>query len=184
MQETVLTGGRVYLRPLERSDAELIVPWLRNRELTWSLGDFFPAADVRAVADGIERLYRTGHDLLLGVVRRDTDGLIGITELHQLDLDNRQASFGLLIGEVGEGYGSEVTGLVLDYAFGQLALNRVWLHVDERNTRGIRAYQKVGFRREGLLRENRYADGRYHNTLLMAVLRSEWQARKGGKSGI
>ena len=67
MQETVLTGGRVYLRPLERDDAELIVVWLRNRELTWSLGDFFPAADVRAVADGIERLYRSGHDLLLGV---------------------------------------------------------------------------------------------------------------------
>ena len=177
MQETVLTGGRVYLRPLERNDAELIVGWLRNRELTWSLGDFFPAADVRAVADGIERLYRSGHDLLLGVVRRDTDRLIGVTELHHLDLDNRQASFGLLIGQPGEGYGTEVAGLVLDYAFGPLALNRVWVQVDERNTRGIRAYQKVGFRREGLLRESRYADGRYHDTLLMAVLRGEWQAR-------
>ena len=178
MQETVLTGERVYLRPLERDDAELIVGWLHNRELTWSLGDFFPAADVRAAADGIERLYRSGHDLLLGVVRRDTDTLIGITELHQLDLDNRQASFGLLIGQTGQGYGPEVAGLVLDYAFGPLVLNRVWLQVDERNTRGIRAYQKVGFRREGLLRESRYADGRYHNTLLMAVLCREWRARR------
>ena len=177
MQETVLMGERVYLRPLERNDAELIVVWLRNRELTWSLGDFFPVVDVRAVADGIERLYRSGHDLLLGVVRRDTDTLIGITELHHLDLDNRQASFGLLIGQTGEGYGPEVAGLVLDYAFGPLALNRVWVQVDERNTRGIRAYQKAGFRREGLLRESRYADGRYHNTLLMAVLRGEWRAR-------
>ena len=130
-----------------------------------------------AVADGIERLYRSGHDLLLGVVRRDTNALIGITELHHLDLDNRQASFGLLIGQTGEGYGPEVAGLVLDYAFGSLALNRVWVQVDERNTRGIRAYQKVGFRREGLLRESRYVDGRYHNTLLMAVLRGEWRAR-------
>ncbi len=180
MQETVLTGGRVYLRPLERSDAEQIVPWLQSRDLTRHLGDFFPAVDIRAVADGIERLYRTGHDLLLGVVRRDTDGLIGITELHQLDLDNRKASFGLLIGEMGKGYGVEVSGLMLDYAFGQLDLNRVWLHVDERNTRGIRAYQKAGFRREGLLRENRRAEGRYYNTLLMAVLRSEWQVRKRG----
>ena len=177
MQETVLAGERVYLRPLERNDAELIVVWLRNRELTWSLGDFFPVVDASAVADGIERLYRSGHDLLLGVVRRDTDRLIGMTELHHLDLDNRQASFGLLIGQTGEGYGPEVAGLVLDYAFGPLALNRVWVQVDERNTRGIRAYQKVGFRREGLLRESRYADGRYHNTLLMAVLRGEWRAR-------
>ena len=177
MQETVLMGERVYLRPLERHDAELIVVWLRNRELTWSLGDFFPVGDASAVADGIERLYRSGHDLLLGVVRRDTDTLIGITELHHLDLDNRQASFGLLIGQTGQGYGPEVAGLVLDYAFGPLALNRVWVQVDERNTRGIRAYQKAGFRREGLLRESRYVDGRYHNTLLMAVLCGEWQTR-------
>ncbi len=177
MQETVLAGERVYLRPLERNDAELIVVWLRNRELTWSLGDFFPAVDASAVADGIERLYRSGHDLLLGVVLRDTDTLIGITELHHLDLDNRQASFGLLIGQTGQGYGPEVAGLVLDYAFGPLALNRVWVQVDERNTRGIRAYQKAGFRREGLLRESRYVDGRYHNTLLLAVLRGEWRAR-------
>lgn len=177
MQETVLTGERVYLRPLERDDAALIVGWLRNRELTWSLGDFFPAADVHAVADGIERLYRSGHDLLLGVVRRDTDRLIGMTELHHLDLGNRQASFGLLIAQTGKGYGPEVAGLVLDYAFGPLALNRVWVQVDERNTRGIRAYQKVGFRREGLLRESRYVDGRYRNTLLMAVLCREWRAR-------
>ena len=180
MQETVLAGGRVSLRPLERDDAERIVSWLQDQQVTQHLGDFFPATDAHAVADGIERLYRTGHDLLLGVVRRDTDGLIGVTELHQLDLDNRQASFGLLIGERGEGYGAEVAGLMLDYAFGQLALNRVWLHVDERNRRGIRAYQKVGFQREGLLRENRYAEGRYHNTLVMAILRSEWQVRKRG----
>lgn len=177
MQETALMGERVYLRPLERNDAELIGVWLQDRELTWSLGDFFPAADVRAVADGIERLYRSGHDLLLGVVRRDTDRLIGLTELHHLDLDNRQASFGLLIGQTGKGYGPEVAVLVLDYAFGPLALNRVWVQVDERNTRGIRAYQKAGFRHEGLLRESRYADSRYHNTLLMAVLRGEWQTR-------
>ena len=70
-----------------------------------------------------------------------------------------------------------MAGLVLDYAFGPLALNRVWVQVDERNTRGIRAYQKAGFRHEGLLRESRYVDGRYHNTLLMAVLRGEWRAR-------
>ena len=139
MQDSVLAGGRVYLRPLERGDAGQILPWLRHRELTRCLCGFFPTTDVRAVADGIERLYRTGHDLLPGVVRRDTGGLIRLTEFHQLDLDNRQASFGLLISETAPGYGAEAAGLMLDYASAELGLNRVWLHVDEDNRRGLRA---------------------------------------------
>ena len=191
MQEPFLIGERVYLRPLEREDASLLVPWLREPQVTQTLGEvFIPAdiqpADIQAEADLIERLYREGHDYLLGIVLQSpdetdetagTDRLIGVTEMHHLDLHNRQASFGIVIGdrqEWGKGYGAEVTALLCDYVFSGLELNRVWLHVDERNTRGIRAYEKVGFQREGLLRQDRYTDAGYQNTVVMAVLREEW----------
>jgi RimJ/RimL family protein N-acetyltransferase len=47
------------------------------------------------------------------------------------------------------------------------------VHAD--NARGIRAYEKVGFRREGLLRQESYREGRYGDTLVMALLRQEWE---------
>jgi RimJ/RimL family protein N-acetyltransferase len=67
--------------------------------------------------------------------------------------------------------------LVLDYAFGELKLNRVELATDEENTRAIRSYEKCGFVREGLLREHRQIDGRPSDSVPMAILRSDWEAR-------
>ena len=186
MQEPFLIGERVHLRPLEREDASLLVPWLHDPQVTQTLGQVFIPADIQAEADLIERLYQEGHDLLLGIVLQDTDRLIGVTEIHHLDLHNRQASFGIMIGDMqewGNGYGAEVTALLCDYVFSGLEMNRVWLHVDERNSRAIRAYEKVGFQYEGLLRQDRYVDGGYHNTVVMAVLREEWQPQSGRGSG-
>jgi RimJ/RimL family protein N-acetyltransferase len=60
------------------------------------------------------------------------------------------------------------------HAFDTLNLNRVWLHVGEDNARAMRVYQKVGFRTEGRLRQDIFRDGRYWDSLLMAVLREEW----------
>jgi RimJ/RimL family protein N-acetyltransferase len=51
----------------------------------------------------------------------------------------------------------------------------VWLHVVADNERGIRAYERVGFKREGILRQEHFRDGRYLDTVTMAILREEWK---------
>ena len=65
----------------------------------------------------------------------------------------------------------------VDYAFGELKLNRVELATDEENGRAIRSYEKCGFVREGLLREHRLIEGRPADSVAMAVIRSDWEAR-------
>src|SRR5262249_47639304 len=112
---------------------------------------------------------------------RATDALVGVTGLHQTDLRNRHASFGIVIGEKeawGRGYGTEATALLVRHAFETLNLNRVWLHVFEDNERGIRAYEKVGFQKEGRLRQDTFREGRYWDTFVMGILREEWQASR------
>jgi RimJ/RimL family protein N-acetyltransferase len=86
--------------------------------------------------------------------------------------------FGIFIGEAegrGKGFGTEVAALIVRYAFATLNLNRVWLQVYEDNKGAIRAYEKVGFKREGLLRHDSFRDGKYGNTVVMGLLRSEWK---------
>jgi RimJ/RimL family protein N-acetyltransferase len=61
------------------------------------------------------------------------------------------------------------------FAFETLNLNRVWLHVRATNAAGIRAYEKVGYRREGLLRQHMYREGQYDDIVTMAILREDWQ---------
>ena len=77
-------------------------------------------------------------------------------------------------GSWGQGYGTEATRLVVQHAFATLNLNRVWLEVYEYNPRGLRAYEKVGFRKEGVKRQDNYRAGRYWDTIVMAILREEW----------
>jgi diamine N-acetyltransferase len=74
-----------------------------------------------------------------------------------------------------KGYGTEATRLMVRYAFDTLNLNRVWLHVYEDNEHALHVYPKVGFRIEGRLRQSFFRDGRYWDTLVMAVLREEWK---------
>ena len=181
MRSPFLTGTKVYLRPLEREDAPRLVPWINDAEVTRTLEVFYRPMNIQTELEFIDNIYRSEHDVVLGIAVKATDALIGATGLHRLDFKNRHTSFGIFIGEKtewGKGYGTEVTTLMTGYAFEILNLNRVWLHVYEYNERGIWAYEKVGFKREGVLRQDRYHEGRYWDTFIMAILREEWEARK------
>jgi len=79
----------------------------------------------------------------------------------------------------GRGYGTEVTRLVLRYAFETLQLHRVHLRVAAYNVRARRCYEKAGFRVEGIERHSFQVDGEWQDDVLMAVLREEWGAMLG-----
>jgi len=176
-----LIGNKIYLRPLEREDAPQCVTWLNDPEVTRNLRAYLPL-NLRAEEDFIASLYQNDQEITLGICLRETDQLLGGTGLHRIDHRSRHAAFGILIGEKtawGKGYGPEATGLLVRYAFETLNLNRVWLHVYEYNQRGLRAYEKAGFKHEGVLRQDHFCEGRYWDTIAMAILREEWQAREG-----
>ncbi len=182
MQNAIAVGGRISLRPLTGADAAAFVPWVNDPEVTRTLAIGARVMDVRAEEVFIEKTNASAHAVLFGIVVRETDRLIGSTGLDQLDFRNQSASFGIMIGEKkawGKGYGTEATALVVQHAFGELHLNRVQLQVYEYNLRGMRVYEKVGFRREGVLRQEHVYAGRFWDTVVMAILREEWEERQG-----
>ena len=90
---------------------------------------------------------------------------------------HRSAELQIRLGEAaerGQGYGTEVVRLLLDFAFKDLNLHRVYLHVFSTNTAVIRVYEKVGFVREGLLRKAAHINGAYVDVLVMGILREEY----------
>jgi [ribosomal protein S5]-alanine N-acetyltransferase len=180
MQNPFLIGTRVYLRPLERADVPLLIPWINDPEVTRGLRIHRPM-NVQTEEEFIQKMYQDEHALAVGIALRETDQLVGMTGLHQMDFRNRHASFGLMIGAKdawGRGYGTEATALLVRHAFETLNLNRVWLLVYEDNAAGIRAYEKVGFRKEGVLRQDSFHQGRYWDTFIMGVLREDWNAAR------
>lgn len=178
MQNPHVIGERVYLRPLGRADAPALQPWFNDPEVCEQLA-IRRAASLEFELEFLAGLERDEHRVVLGIALRDGDALIGTTGLEEIDFVNRQAQFGIAIGvksEWGKGHGTEVTRLVVRYAFEHLNLNRVFLHVYETNPRGLRAYEKAGFRREGVLRQARWQQTRFVDTIVMGMLREEWAA--------
>jgi RimJ/RimL family protein N-acetyltransferase len=182
MQNPYLIGSTTYLRPFHKEDAISLVGWFNDAEVTRFLTWYRPMS-LEQEEKFLEKLQANEMDFALGIVTRDGDRLIGTCGLRNVDTRSRHAEFGISIGEKdywGKGHGGEATRLIVDHAFATLNLNRVWLGVVEFNERGIKAYEKAGFRVEGRLRQHTYRDGRYWDELLMGVVRADWEERRRG----
>jgi RimJ/RimL family protein N-acetyltransferase len=100
-----------------------------------------------------------------------------MTDLFEVDFRLRTARFGMQIGEAdarGRGLGTEVTRLMLDYAFTALGLHNVMLDVAEYNLAGRRAYEKAGFREIGRRRQADVVAGQVWDLVLMDCVASEF----------
>jgi diamine N-acetyltransferase len=180
LKNPYLIGLHCYLRPLERDDAPTLTPFLNDAEVTRTLA-FHRPVNTAGEAEFIDGLAKDAGQVVLGICDAADDALIGVAGIHRIDPVNRHGFFGLFIGERsrwGRGLGTEVTRLMTGLAFETLNLNRVYLHAIAPNERGLRAYRRVGYRREGVLREDFYREGRFHDTVVMGILRSEWEARR------
>ncbi len=174
-----LTGEKVRLRPLALPDAPRLVALLADPDVSRNLRLRTPVT-LAAEREFIAALAHATDQLVLGITARDDGRLMGVCGLHQLGDPARQAELGLFLGgpeEWGKGFGTEVTWLMCRHGFEVLRLNRIWLHVYVDNERGLRAYERVGFRREGLLRQAAVRDHEYVDVVTMGILRSEWEGR-------
>lgn len=106
--------------------------------------------------------------------------MIGHISLGNVDRINESARIGkVLIGPSesrGNGYGTQLMLAALTFAFEELNLHKVTLGVFDFNTSAIKCYEKVGFKKEGLLRDARKNGDEYWNLIEMGILESEWKS--------
>jgi len=179
MNASFIVGERIYLRPLEEDDLDRCLCWINDGEILSRLGRRCPMSRTLE-REWLLGQYKRDDHLNLAIVLKDGDRHIGNCGFNTIDYINRNAEFGILIGDSeawGEGYGPEAARLILKHGFEELGLHRVMLEVYSNNPRAVRAYEKVGFVREGTKREAYFRNGRFHNTLVMGILRSEWGAK-------
>ncbi|HFI0273568.1 TPA: GNAT family N-acetyltransferase [Streptococcus suis] len=106
---------------------------------------------------------------------------IGEAVINELDKENRSANFRIVIfdeGYLGQGLGSWAVEKTRDFAFEQVSLHRLELEVFSFNPRAKRAYEKAGFRLEGIKRDSQKTADGYADTLIMSILEDEWKTLK------
>lgn len=172
-------GEKVYLRALERGDIERGHKWINDWDVVRNLAPIaaYPLSMVEE-----ERWFESAQNDKGGrqfaVVTIDGDVHIGNCGFHAIDWKNRKTEVGVVIGEKDHwcrGYGTDAMRVLLRVAFDELNLNRVSLNVFSFNRRAIAAYEKVGFKHEGTLREALYREGQYHDVLVMSILQREYR---------
>lgn len=176
----------MFLRPAEKSDLETFVAWFADAEMSGMLGMRAPlsvAIEEQWFTRAVENQGKDHFHFVMCLIENQRP--IGTISLMQVDRENGNAGVGIAIGEKelwGKGYGTDAMNALLDFAFGEIRLERVWLDVYDFNTRAMRSYEKSGFVTEGTQRHAHYSFGKYNDVVLMAILRDEWAAHSRKRS--
>ncbi|MCX4835122.1 GNAT family N-acetyltransferase [Streptomyces sp. NBC_01016] len=177
-----LAGELALLRPTTVNDVAALLPMLHDPEVARLTGshdrDGFDEVRLRAWYGS-----RVDQDdrLDLAVVERATGRVVGESVLNDWDAGNESCSFRIAFvpGAHGRGLGTEATRLIVGYGFEELGLHRISLEVYASNPRARRAYEKVGFVAEGVLRDALLWDGERVDAVVMSVLAPEWFEHRG-----
>lgn len=166
------------LRELTRNDIEKINEWRNNHDIIDNLG-----APFRYISKDIDEswfssyLNTRNNNVRLAIVSCESKSMIGAVYLTNIDWISRAAEFAIWIGEKseqGRGAGRYATTSVLNHAFNDLGLNRVYLTALTENERARALYKKVGFKEEGILRAAGFKNGKHRDMVVMSILASEY----------
>jgi UDP-4-amino-4,6-dideoxy-N-acetyl-beta-L-altrosamine N-acetyltransferase len=166
----------VELRELDSSDSEIIHQW-RNLEdvRKWMYTDHIISRDEHEA--WFQRIQASNSDRYWMIVFNGSD--VGVANISQIDTRHSRCTWAFYLAEPstrGMGVGAATEFLVLEHVFGIEAINRLWCEVIESNSGVVALHERFGFRREGLLRSHIFKEGQKRNVVLLALLRSEWNA--------
>lgn len=178
-----LKGNKVYLTPPSLDDAPKYCEWLNDMEIIINLQTDW-SLSVERERELLTNLINQTNIKLYGIVDIKTDQLLGSCGLHDIDLINGSAQFGIFIGDKnyhGKGYGTEATQLILDFGFNVMNLYNIYLSVYSYNESAIKSYLKAGFKEIGRRRKARYINGTRYDIVFMDIIRDEFESPLIGK---
>lgn len=169
-----MKDGKVQVRKFEEKDVPLKVKWINDTSNNQYLHYDLPLT--------LENTFRWFNRIKDDARRFDATILyesmpVGIIGLLSIDSVNRKAEFYITLGEVsykGKGIAEKASKLLINYAFEELGLNKLYLYTEEQNLRAQKLFEKIGFLKEGLLRQDLFIKNEYKNRFSMSILKDEY----------
>ena len=182
MRNPILVGDRVYLRGLEKSDADAMAMGFAVESERMMQRWRIPLSPIawEEYIDGMHK-QQPPKMIELGVCLKDDDTLIGSVMLDFINYVDRTAETGswlILAEHRSKGYGTEAKHLLLEYAFDHVQLHVLYSWVWEPNKRSAAALMKQGYQPAGKLLRQDLKDGVYYGALMFDIKRDEWVAAR------
>jgi RimJ/RimL family protein N-acetyltransferase len=174
----LLEGKRVNLRVMEKEDVPLFLEWLNKPEV---FGEYNPLHQMSKAE--MEKVFDNPSDVKPFIIEKKDGSKIGfIVHFHVLHLGtgSKQLEVGytLVPSERGKGYGTEALEIMVDYLFLSKEVMRVQAQTDQRNVVSQKILEKVGFKREGTLRNNFFMWGEWTDDYIYSIIREDWKEPK------
>lgn len=177
-----LEGRRLILRPLTEQDAPQLFESVHSsrdalrRRLAW-------ARDVQSQEDSLKFIRKASEDgtksgqMVFGIFELKSHRHLGVISLMSVQEADSRAELGYWVrsDRHDKGYATESGRLLLDHAFRKLGLHRVYARIDPANRASRKVLQKLGFRYEGCLRDEKSLNGRWVNQECWGLLKDEWK---------
>lgn len=170
-----MQDARITIRKFEKSDIPKKVEWINN-----PANNRFLHYNIPLSVEGTERWFdshqgeTTRYDAVI-----EADGVpVGTIGLLSIDRKNSKAEYYIAMGETsykGKGVAKEASKLILAYGFEELGLNRIYLFTEVDNIAAQKLFERVGFKREGILKQDVYSHGAFADRIAYGYLKEEWK---------
>jgi [ribosomal protein S5]-alanine N-acetyltransferase len=174
----IIEAPRLRLRWIEESDIEELYAIFSDPRVMhyWSTPPLQNRDEALALLREIQTSNRQGSMLKWGVALKPNDNLIGTVTLFNMDRRNGRAEIGYALASFywGQGYIHEALQALLNYCFEDLKLRRLEADVDPRNNPSIKTLERLGFQKEGFLRERWHVNGEIQDAFFYGLLKRHW----------
>lgn len=172
-------GKLVKLRSYKEADIERAIEFINDEEVKKLLDSNIPFPMTKWQEEEWIKSRKVGADFTYDFAIEDleTGKYIGGCSINECDVKNRNCTIGIMIGDKeywGRGYGSDALKVLIKFIFEEVNMNKIKLGVFSFNSRAIACYKKVGFKEEGILKNELYRSGKYYDIIQMAIFKDEW----------
>lgn len=169
----------IKLRDLKLSDKKYFFSWIKDEDvIRYSLSIFQKMKSNDEISHWFDKLLVDESSFNKAIVDISNDELIGYAGIAQISEANLSGEYFIFIGDKsyhGKGVGTWVTKEITKLGFQELGLNRIMLTASEKNIGAVKAYTKASYKTEGVMRQAFYREGKFHDKIIMGILREEWK---------
>jgi [ribosomal protein S5]-alanine N-acetyltransferase len=179
MYPVQLDGERIQLRDFEPTDLDAMMAVSGDPEVTSYLSFDTRTRDQQALllAADIERAQAEPRpDYYLAIIEKSTGALVGFVRIGLLAHSAGELGYAMRRDRWRRGYTTEASGVMLDFAFTTLGLHRVQAACGPENAGSQALLEKLGFSREGRLRDHVFTNGAWRDSLLYSIMDREWHS--------
>lgn len=181
LNKVVLETERLILSSVTLADcSENYLSWLNDTDVNMYLESGFCKHDMQGLVDFVNGYQSNKRAVFLVIRLKENNKHIGNVKIDKINYIHRNCEYGIMMGdktEWGKGYAKEASIAIINYAFEELGLNKVNLGVVESNDVAVKLYEKMGFIKEGVLKQNFYemTSSTLKNEIRMAVFNNTWK---------